>query len=48
LIQTITLLKNFSTLAAKELCKSINIDEAVAHGVAVHDTILSEEGNGKV
>ncbi|KAL9680120.1 hypothetical protein QQ045_017997 [Rhodiola kirilowii] len=32
----------------KELCKSINPDEAVAYGAAVHAAILSGEGNEKV
>ncbi|THU50040.1 hypothetical protein C4D60_Mb06t15880 [Musa balbisiana] len=32
----------------KELCKSINPDEAVAYGVAVQAAILSGEGNEKV
>ncbi|KAH9661361.1 Heat shock cognate 70 kDa protein [Citrus sinensis] len=32
----------------KELCKSINPDEAVACGAAVHAAILSGEGNEKV
>ncbi|KAK9176025.1 hypothetical protein WN944_028038 [Citrus x changshan-huyou] len=31
-----------------ELCKSINPDEAVAYGAAVHAAILSGEGNEKV
>ncbi|KAK6926950.1 Heat shock protein 70 family [Dillenia turbinata] len=33
---------------AKELCKSINPDEAVAYGAAVQAVILSGEGNEKV
>ena len=32
----------------KELCKSINPDEAVAYGAAVQAAILSGEGNEKV
>ncbi|KAA8529236.1 hypothetical protein F0562_033965 [Nyssa sinensis] len=32
----------------KELCKSINLDEAVAYGAAVQTAILSGEGNQKV
>ena len=32
----------------KELCKSINPDEAVAYGAAVQGAILSGEGNDKV
>ncbi|KAH7691853.1 Heat shock protein 70 family protein [Dioscorea alata] len=32
----------------KELCKSINSDEAVAYGAAVQAAILSREGNEKV
>merc|ERR1712216_804969 len=32
----------------KELCKSINPDEAVAYGAAVQAAILSSEGNEKV
>lgn len=32
----------------KELCKSINLDEAVAYGAAVQAAILSGEGSEKV
>ncbi|GKG01962.1 heat shock protein 70, partial [Tanacetum coccineum] len=32
----------------KELCKSINPDEAVAYGAAVQAAILTSEGNQKV
>ncbi|CAN0824936.1 Heat shock cognate 70 kDa protein [Linum grandiflorum] len=32
----------------KALCKSINPDEDVAYGAAVHAAILSREGNKKV
>ena len=32
----------------KDLCKSINPDEAVAYGAAVQAAILSGEGNEKV
>ncbi|KAF0911018.1 hypothetical protein E2562_005406 [Oryza meyeriana var. granulata] len=32
----------------KDLCKSINPDEAVAYGAAVQSAILSGEGNEKV
>merc|ERR1711966_342186 len=40
------LLKEF--FAGKELCKSINPDEAVAYGAAVQAAILSGEGSEKV
>nr|GEX82161.1 heat shock cognate 70 kDa protein 2-like [Tanacetum cinerariifolium] len=40
------LLKDFFN--GKELCKSINPDEAVAYGAAVQAAILSGEGNEKV
>nr|XP_043635164.1 heat shock cognate 70 kDa protein 2-like [Erigeron canadensis] len=40
------LLKDFFN--GKELCKSINPDEAVAHGAAILAAILSGEGNVKV
>ena len=32
----------------KELCKSINLDEAIAYGAVVQAAILSGEGNEKV
>jgi L1 cell adhesion molecule like protein len=41
-----TLLQDFFN--GKELCKSINPDEAVAYGAAVQAAILSGEGNAKV
>jgi len=41
-----TLLQDFFN--GKELCKSINPDEAVAYGAAVQAAILSGEGNQKV
>jgi heat shock protein 1/8 len=41
-----TLLSDFFN--GKELCKSINPDEAVAYGAAVQAAILSGEGNEKV
>merc|ERR1711966_133748 len=41
-----TLLSDFYN--GKELCKSINPDEAVAYGAAVQAAILSGEGNEKV
>jgi L1 cell adhesion molecule like protein len=41
-----TLLQDFFN--GKELCKSINPDEAVAYGAAVQAAILTGEGNSKV
>ncbi|PRQ21762.1 putative Heat shock protein 70 family [Rosa chinensis] len=38
----------YNVFKGKKLCQSINPDEAVAHGAAVHAAVLSGKGGGKL